>query len=478
MSEILATVCTSCSFFIHEDHSDLPPCPMLHIGRIQITGSIGRQARFANGTYELQEHAQRANDTQPTAVQRQTEQSPTTSQSAPIIAGLPWLLVGQPVSAFIPGAGSIQWSTVILDIKKSRRGGVRVTLKKPNNFDEDQPDFRGFSGERHDEIEIPLYTSQHRLRIIKREWGDKEDSGEDQTSDDDDAGDDHEVEGVPDHAVDNDRTRMPRYRKILFPGTQSPRPPAFHVFADPDDRTMTQDERANWLEKQEKRRDKFLLDRKIQETDPDYVLTPEELDKFPMIPPRVRGYVGKAKGMRQMAFECGAYVPGCKKATLMQYFKYRPDFVRETSELADSFTSRGNGFVLSVKCHPEMAGKGIEYCWGKSKYHFRRYTNTESPNYPILETNVRISMGAKKYVGIDGLTHRAPLPLSQVFTFATRARRYRNAYGCYTTKKEILDAAKDDDDNTTFGLIEKELKTSKRHRCTMDKSYVFVIGDS
>ena len=114
---------------------------------------------------------------------------------------------------------------------------------------------------------------------------------------------------------------MPRYRKILFPGTQPPRPPAFHVYADPDDRTMTQDEQANWLEKQEKRRDKFLLDRKIQETDPDYVLTPEALDKFPMIPPRVRGYVGKAKGMRQMAFECGATSLGAQRPPSCSIFQ-------------------------------------------------------------------------------------------------------------------------------------------------------------
>ena len=56
----------------------------------------------------------------------------------------------------------------------------------------------------------------------------------------------------------------------------------------------------------------------------------------------------------------------------------------------------------------------IEYCWGKVKFQFRRYTNTESPNYNILDGSVRIAMGAKEYRGEDGLTHRAPLPLSQV----------------------------------------------------------------
>ena len=85
-------------------------------------------------------------------------------------------------------------------------------------------------------------------------------------------------------------------------------------------------------------------------------------------------------------------------------------------------------------------------------------------------------MGEKAYEGVDGVVRPAPLPLTQVCVFATRARRYRDAYGCFRTKQEILDAAKADDDNTTFGLIEKELKTAKRHRCTMDRHVVFIQG--
>ena len=35
---------------------------------------------------------------------------------------------------------------------------------------------------------------------------------------------------------------------------------------------------------------------------------------------------------------------------------------------------------------------------------------------------------------------------------------YHNVYGCYHTKKEILDTTNQDDDNTTFNLIEADLK--------------------
>ena len=128
--------------------------------------------------------------------------------------------------------------------------------------------------------------------------------------------------------------------------------------AAPDDRDMTPLERTNWLTGQVNKMNEFLEKRRAAEADPDYQLSDAEKAKFPMTPPRVWGYVGKTKGMQQMAFECGAYRPGCLKEELEEYFKYRPDFLLETSELADSLVSRGNGFVLSVKCHPEMAGKG------------------------------------------------------------------------------------------------------------------------
>ena len=134
-------------------------------------------------------------------------------------------------------------------------------------------------------------------------------------------------------------------------------------------------------------------------------------------------------------------------------------------------------YVYLFKSHHYIFSSRIEYCWGKAKFQFRRYTNTESPNYDKLEASVRVAMGDRGYLGEDGLQHKAPLPVSQVQRFATRARRYRNAYGVYRTKKDILDAAKNDDDNTTFGLIESELKKAKRHRCTMDRAFVFIVRD-
>ena len=47
------------------------------------------------------------------------------------------------------------------------------------------------------------------------------------------------------------------------------------------------------------------------------------------------------------------------------------DFVKEKGALQEIVESRGHILILFPKCHPELAGCGIEYSWGKSKQYFR-----------------------------------------------------------------------------------------------------------
>ena len=77
------------------------------------------------------------------------------------------------------------------------------------------------------------------------------------------------------------------------------------------------------------------------------------------------GYVGSAKGAKQMLWERGHWRAGLTLACCRKILKDMPDFRLETSELSNLWRERGHGFELGVKCHPEMAGCGIEYCWGK-----------------------------------------------------------------------------------------------------------------
>ena len=66
-----------------------------------------------------------------------------------------------------------------------------------------------------------------------------------------------------------------------------------------------------------------------------------------------------------MVWERGLWRPGLTLLCCKKILNQMPDFRLETSELANLWLKRGHGFELGVKCHPEMAGCGIEYCWGK-----------------------------------------------------------------------------------------------------------------
>ena len=82
------------------------------------------------------------------------------------------------------------------------------------------------------------------------------------------------------------------------------------------------------------------------------------------------GYIGEAKGAKQMLWERGHWRPGLTLPCCRKMLKDMPDFRLETSELCNLWCERGHGFQLGVKCHPEMAGCGIEYCWGTVLFVF------------------------------------------------------------------------------------------------------------
>mmetsp|Transcript_6492 Transcript_6492/g.9008 ORF Transcript_6492/g.9008 Transcript_6492/m.9008 type:complete len:105 (+) Transcript_6492:681-995(+) len=48
------------------------------------------------------------------------------------------------------------------------------------------------------------------------------------------------------------------------------------------------------------------------------------------------------------------------------------DFASEEPALKKYLENRGHHLIMSPKGHPELAGLGIEYSWGKTKYEWRR----------------------------------------------------------------------------------------------------------
>ena len=133
--------------------------------------------------------------------------------------------------------------------------------------------------------------------------------------------------------------------------------------------------------RRKKAREKFLKKKQLE--DPLATLTPEEeaqfqtsdITKYPRIPgthtPHTHhttphtsqtshtGYVGSPKGAKQMLWELGHWQPGLTLACCKRILRQLPDFKLETSELSNLWRSRGHGFEVGVKCHPEMAGCGL-----------------------------------------------------------------------------------------------------------------------
>ena len=58
--------------------------------------------------------------------------------------------------------------------------------------------------------------------------------------------------------------------------------------------------------------------------------------------------------------------------------------------------SCGHVLRMGVKGHPEMAGKGIEYCWGKSKQKFRRDVNDRVQAHDCHDLSILITTYASE----------------------------------------------------------------------------------
>ena len=145
----------------------------------------------------------------------------------------------------------------------------------------------------------------------------------------------------------------------------------------------------------------------------------------------ISGYVGKNKGILQILVERGKYVQGMRGSLApKQVEKLRAegkalpdpsldaplvlsscsDFLHEKGALATLVESRGHILILSPKCHPELAGCGIEYAWGKSKQWFRAHNNQV---YKDLHRNIENSM------------EDIVLPISRCWKFERKTRDYR-----------------------------------------------------
>jgi len=118
--------------------------------------------------------------------------------------------------------------------------------------------------------------------------------------------------------------------------------------------------------------------------------------------------------------------------------------------LQELIYSRGYLLIMRVKCHPEMAGNGIEFAWGIAKLQFRRRLNDRTTTNQ--SENVAKALSSEHVRDKNGNLRGAPLPLERVRKYSRRARVYRNLSRLYG---DILLTAAEKMDITGFDLLER-----------------------
>ncbi|CAN0262157.1 unnamed protein product [Ectocarpus sp. 12 AP-2014] len=133
-----------------------------------------------------------------------------------------------------------------------------------------------------------------------------------------------------------------------------------------------------------------------------------------------------------------------------------PDFKQEKSALQHLLEGRSHVLTMLPKCHPELAGVGIEYAWGKAKLEFRRKLYDENPKK--LEENM-----------LKALSTETILTLTRICRFARRTRDNRRTYALLGSVQTNLEELKRKHDGAEgFRLIEKMVASCKAHRNIVD----------
>ena len=159
--------------------------------------------------------------------------------------------------------------------------------------------------------------------------------------------------------------------------------------------------------------------------------------------------------MRQILWERGLWTPE-ETLTLegaRESLRACEDFRGEQSALIQLLADREHVLLMSSKAHPEVAGKGIEYSWGKAKREFRRLNDCVAKH---LHANV---MAAFEHLDIE-----------RVRRFARKTREYMRGYA----RLHSLFGFGEDEKMEGFFAVEKFVRECKTHRCALDQDYAFV----
>ena len=124
-----------------------------------------------------------------------------------------------------------------------------------------------------------------------------------------------------------------------------------------------------------------------------------------------------------------------------------PDFLHEKPKLQLQVEKRGHILELSPKGHPEMAGAGIEYVWGKTKCEWRRM--------PVEKRNTKNFMADL----LKLFKNQEVLPLTRIRKFARKTRDCRRTHAKLFASEPLKPRRKAE--------IERVMKTQKSHRSVL-----------
>jgi hypothetical protein len=117
----------------------------------------------------------------------------------------------------------------------------------------------------------------------------------------------------------------------------------------------------------------------------------------------------------------------------------------------------------SPKCHPELAGYGIEYVWGLIKNEYRRL--------PLKDKKGKENFDKL----VDRLVSRDWIGPGVIRNCAARARAYVIAYRAKQLYDlRVAEGETDAEKPTTYAMIEKLVKTFRSHRCTGEQDCGFI----
>jgi hypothetical protein len=203
------------------------------------------------------------------------------------------------------------------------------------------------------------------------------------------------------------------------------------------------------------------------------------------------GWVGKPKGSLQLLYERGwirksewrRYTEKgqldemgiIKNETSLKWLlRQQPDFVAELTLLQYYGREMGVNIDRTPKCHPELAGEGVEYTWALAKLYYR--------NAPINRKRRKDSF---RLLVNECLSRNGNLQINRIRKCSRRARDYIVAYKAIEeiqNKKNVNKETNQRSDlkhdkksfEVNYHLIEKAMKLYKTHRNAGDFDAKFV----